>query len=78
LRGQRSQYGTRLAHGGGGLAGARMTSMREGILLLAAYVGWLLLSRRVLSGSADAFKMWGRATANRRLRRHESSSSPAA
>ncbi len=51
--------------------------MREGILLLVAYVAWLLLSRRVLSGSAEAFKLWGRATASRRFGRRDSSSSPA-
>jgi hypothetical protein len=52
--------------------------MREVILIVVAYVAWLLLSRRVLSGSADAFRSWGRATASRRFGRHESSSSPAA
>jgi hypothetical protein len=49
--------------------------MRELILLGIGYVVWLYLSRRVLSGSADAFREWGQATSRRRLLRRASPSS---
>jgi len=43
--------------------------MRDLVFLGIGYVAWLFLSRRVLSGSADAFREWGQASSRRRLRR---------